>query len=119
VVALILFVQQIRNYYGDDIELAWSWFSTNFVPTLSLMVAVLVSAQHETDATRRMVDRSFYWTTLAVSSVFLLLLLATVLVQPIAVRSPLELMQGSTWYLTPFQGLATGMLGAFFIRKDK
>ncbi len=118
VIALILIAQQVRGYYGDDADVAWSWFTPNVVPTLSLMVAVLVAAQQETGPARQ-VDRAFYRLTLAVSAFYLALLLGTVLVQPFAARQPLEVMKDSLWYLAPFQGLSTGLIGAFFLKKSE
>lgn len=117
-IGFLLFVQQIRGFYGPDAELAWTWFSHYIVPTLSLMVAVLVATHHEPSQPET-VDRGLFRLTVAVSVVFLVLALATILAQPLSTRTPLELMQDSTLYLTPFQGLATGLLGAFFIKKAK
>ena len=115
-VAVILFAQQVFGNYGEEAGSAWSWFTPNVVPTLSLMVAVLVAAQAEDEG--RLVDRAFFLMTLGCSGFFLLLLLLTVLLQPFVEPPPLDVLQGSAWYLVPFQGLATGMLGAFFIKKD-
>ena len=46
-------------------------------------------------------------------------MLFTLLVQPFSPVDPLPLMESSRLYLTPFQALATGMLGAFFISRDE
>ncbi len=116
VIALILIVQQVRGYYGEDADLAWSWFTPNVVPTLSLMIAVLVGAQQDSGPDRH-VDRAFYRLTFTASVFYLALLLGTVLVQPFASRQPLDVMKDSIWYLAPFQGLSTGLLGAFFMKR--
>ena len=111
----ILVVQQAFGHYGDDADAAWGWLLPNIVPTLSLMVAVLVAAQRTKRPEKDTVDRAFFRLTFAISAAYLLLLLFTVLVQPVAHADPLTLMDGSKLFLGPFQGLATGLLAAFFM----
>ncbi len=118
-ISFIVVLQQAMNYYGGDAEMAWAWLLPNTVPTLSLMVGVLVAAQRSKPTRRETVDRSFYRLTLTISLIYLFLLLFTLLIQPVSPLEPLALMEGSRLYLTPFQGLATGMLGAFFISRDE
>lgn len=113
--AAILVGQQAFGHYGEDADAAWGWLLPNIVPTLSLMVGVLVAAQRAKRPETDKVDRAFFRLTLLISTAYLLLLLFTVLVQPVAHADPLTLMDSSKLYLGPFQGLATGMLAAFFM----
>ena len=118
-IAFLIVMQQVMGYYGRDAEQAWAWLLPNTVPTLSLIVGVLVAAQRSKPAKRETVDRSFYRLTLGVALIYLFLILFTILAQPFSPLEPLALMEGSRLYLTPCQGLATGMLGAFFISRDE
>jgi hypothetical protein len=111
----ILAVQQAFGYYDDNANDAWGWLLPNVVPTLSLMVGVLVAAQRAQQPEKETVDRAFFLLSLATSVIYLGLLLLTVLLQPAAHSDPLTLMDNSKLYLTPVQGLATGLLAAFFM----
>ena len=115
ILAVVLVVQQVLGHYGNDADAAWTWLLPNVVPTLSLMVGVLVAAQRSKHPERESVDRNFYRLSLSVSLAYLGFLLLTILIQPFASQAPLTLMESSKNLLTPFQGLATGMLGAFFV----
>ena len=113
--AFLLVVQHTLGHYGEDADAAWGWLLPNVLPTLSLMVGVLVAAQRAKHTEAETVDRNFYRLSFAISAAYLLFLLFTVLIQPYASQDPLALMDSSKLYLGPFQGLATGMLAAFFV----
>ncbi|HET9068972.1 MAG TPA: hypothetical protein VFN28_10030 [Amaricoccus sp.] len=115
VLAGLLAIQHALGHYGEDADAAWGWLLPNVVPTLSLMVGVLVAAQRSKPPDRESVDRTFFRLSFLVSLAYLGFLLFTILVQPFATLAPLALMDGSKLYLGPFQGLATGMLAAFFM----
>ncbi len=117
VIGAVLFIQQVAGVYGADSEAVWSWFIPNILPTVSLMAATLVSAQDRPETDTKLVDRQYFRLTLIVSVFYVALLFGTVMAQPFTGIEPLELMSDSSLYLAPFQGIATGLIGVFLLKK--
>lgn len=90
------------------------------MPTLSLIIGALVydfrSTGPDPGATALPESaRGLFWLVMALSVFYLALVAIAVLAQPFLPQlSPLELMQRSNLWLGPLQGLAVGVLAAFF-----
>ena len=118
---LLFFVVLIQTYlghYGDAADDAWGWLLPNTMPTLSLVVAVLAMDATRKSVETRTVDSFFFGLSFILSAGYLLALALTVFVQPFS-PSPLEPIKDSTLWLGPFQGLVTGAIGAFFVKKGR
>ena len=115
----LLILQTIFKRYGERANDAWSWFLPTILPTLSLIIAVLVwdTLDKAIDVARA--DRFMYRLTCVLSICYLLAVGLTFFLSPFSPWTPLELMQQSSLYLGPFQGLVAGALGAFFVSKPK
>lgn len=104
-------VQTLLGHYGQQASDAWAWLSPAIFPTLALMIAVLARHAHP-DAT---VDRFFFRLSFGLSSGYLLLLNAVVLMQPLQSGvAPAEVLKQTSIFLGPFQGLVTASLAVFF-----
>ncbi len=112
-VLALLLAQTMLGKYGDQVEKAWSWFLPTVAPTLSLILGAIAyqARQGETTAT---VDRFFFRLSAALSIIYLLLVLASLLMQPLSDMTPLRLLDVSNLWLGPAQGLVGIALGAFF-----
>ena len=111
-VLILMLGQTIGGKYGTQYPKAWSWFLPTVLPTLSLIVGALAhDARRQTAAT---VNRFAYQMSLALSLFYLLLVVGTILLQPLAMMNPLELLSTSHLWLGPLQGLIGISLGVFF-----
>jgi hypothetical protein len=117
-----LMVVMVIQTLGVDVfeghpDQAWGWFLQTVMPTLGLIAAVFVAdatTSQVQDASKE-VDAFFFWLTLGVSTLYLLLV-AVVLLYPSGNPTRLELMKQSSLYLGPCQGLASTLLGIFFFK---
>lgn len=118
VIALILVGQSLAGYYEPRSGDAWAWFLPTVMPTLSLIVAVLAAdyrAPSAPDTQGHVVEPKMLRLGIALSSLYLLLVALSILVQPfLSETAPLVLMQRSNLWLGPFQGLVAAVLGVFF-----
>lgn len=117
-VFLILVGQSLGGVYEPRTQDAWSWFLPTVMPTLSLMIGVLVAdfrRHRPEDAEPRPVRPGLFWLAAGLSLVYLLLVALSILLQPLlSDTAPLDLMQRSSLWLGPLQGLTAGALAAFF-----
>lgn len=96
----------------------WDWFLPAIVPNLSLIIGVLVYAHRQTQADTR-IDPFLYRLAYGLSLLYVLLLLLPLLFFPLTGKPLPELLNISRLWLAAVQGLATGVMGAFFVRQDK
>jgi hypothetical protein len=117
---LLVLVQTLFGYYGDDAETAWSWILPITLPTLSLIIGVMVAGARKRQKGRNdQVSEFVYRLALGLSLFYLSVVLLTLLVQPIVEVEPPDLMKQSNLWLAPLQGLVTASLGAFYISKEQ
>ena len=117
-VGLLLALQSLFNHYGQGADEVWAWFLPTVMPTLSLIVAVLVSDFHAAGGpggSPQPVVGPWLWLALGLSVIYLLLVALAVLVPAIRQVPPLETMHRSNLWLGPFQGLTLAALGAFIV----
>ena len=116
VLFFVMVFQSIFGHYGGHVADAWGWFLPTTLPTLSLISAVFIF-----DAISPMlsktVDRFIYRLTFWLSAAYLATVAITIFAQPFAAISPVDLMKQSNLWMGPFQGIVSGMLGIFFLKK--
>jgi hypothetical protein len=110
---VVVLMQTLGGKYGDEIERAWSWFLPTVMPMLGLIVGAVTyeAVRPQTTAT---VDRFVFRTSVWFSLFYLLLVLLTLILQPLTRMTPLKLMNISNLWLGPVQGLVGVALGVFF-----
>lgn len=108
------------SFFGSkvDLEGLWDWFLPAIVPNLSLIIGVLVLAHRQRDTSETHVDPFLYRLAFWLSLLYVLLLLLPLLFFPLTGKSLPELLNISRLWLAAIQGLATGVLGAFFVRQE-
>lgn len=118
VVFAVMLAQSFLGHYGDDLASAWGWVLPTILPTLFLIIGVLVADTGGSSQPPRKVDRFLFRLSIALSVAYLLVVLATIVIQPISPLPPPELMRQSHLWLAPFQAIVSGCLGAFFVRRE-
>lgn len=113
---LVVLLQVFLGHYGERINEAFGWFFPTVTPTLSLIISVLVVERRQRT---RVASRFLFILSLTLSSVYLLIVSLTILLQPFASIPPLELMQKSNIWLGPFQTLVVASVGAFFSKIEQ
>ena len=114
----LVLMQTILGKYGDTVDEAWGWLLATFMPTLSLIIGVLVLDAFGKGVKTRTVDRFIFRLTFGLSTAYLLAVALTILLSPFSPSLPLELMQQSSLWLSPFQGLVCASIGIFFVRGE-
>lgn len=115
--ALLLIQSFLGNFEGNANQ-AWNWFFPNVLPTLSLMISVFVF-DLKSGKQNRTIDKFYFRMSFWLSSGYFLTILATILIEPISVRSIIEILEDSNLYLGPFQALVTGSIGFLFVRSEE
>jgi hypothetical protein len=127
-VFVVLAAQSLGGVYETRVQSAWAWALPNFVPTLALMVSVFAAdALRPYEETRSVkVRETFFKLAMGLSIFYLLVLLATILAQPIIMTKvgdpnmdQVGILEVSNLWLAPLQGLVVAALGVlFFLRQD-
>lgn len=111
----IVAVQSLLGKYGDQTQNAWEWLLPTIMPTLGMILSVLGYSALDPTASRFTVRMSFYRIALWLSVFYQLLVLLTILIQPVAGADPLQLMHTSNLWLGPIQGVVASALGVLFV----
>lgn len=119
ILLILLVVQTLGNHYGDKDNEAWGWLLPNLLPTLSLIIGALTADAFGGGQKSKQVDAFIYRLALAVSAIYLLMVLLPVIAQPFVSYSPLDLLKRSNLWLGPLQGLVSATVGAFFVKAEK
>jgi len=117
----IVIVQTIFNHYGNRASDAWGWLLPTFMPTLSLIASVWSMDVLGKSAAIESVDRFVFWLAFALSLAYLLVVAMTILLQPFVSSSAegyISVMNRSSLFLGPFQGVVGASLGVFFVKKQ-
>ena len=115
---VLVIVMSLSGGFGGQTPRVWSWFLPTIVPTLSLIIGTLVHDSARTPPEGTTVDGTLLHLSLGLSGFYLLLVLGALLVRtPVTNLSPLEVMQMSSLWLIPLQGLVGGCLAAFFVSR--
>ena len=121
---LLLIVQSFGTVYGGRVGEVWSWALPALIPTLSLITSVLGSAalvRHGGKKPKVGVKRRFAAVSFWLSVVYLSLILATILSQPIVVIlrpdwsfGAVDALKQSHLWLAPIQGVVVSALAVLF-----
>ena len=114
----LMILQSIIGRFEGVGQKAWAWFTPTIVPTLSLIIGVLASTASEDDSGRT-VKKFFYHAAVGLSLAYLIILLLTMLLEPIAGIHNMDYFNFSNFWLTPMQGLVVAALGALFNSRKK
>lgn len=118
---ILFFLQTVFGRYQNQETEAWSWLMPTILPTLSLIVSSLVTEMQQQQSTKRKCSRFLFHLTFGMSGFYLLTVIATVMIAPIAIQytgaTILGFMQKSQIWLGPLQGLVAGTLCVFFTKK--
>ena len=118
----LLLVQTILGKYGDQARDAWGVILPTFVPTLFLLIGILIAEAvgnaNDFDVIVTS-DRFFFRLADFLSITYLTTVLLLLLFSPFSRLSQLELLKLSSLWLTPFQGLVSAALGAFFVSGNR
>lgn len=109
----IVVLQAILGRYGQNIDVAFSWFVPTTLPTLSLMLGVIGAAAMSPQE-RRSVKYSFYELAWWISFAYLTVLFLTLALEPFSPFPILELLKYSNYWLSPIQGLAVAAMSFVF-----
>ena len=116
VLVLLLFsFSVIGDVFQGHVQELWNWALPNFLPTLSLMLAVLASEALRPEFSKIQVRRFFSRIAFGLSVFYILLILITLLVHPFSPLQALELLAISNFWLGPVQGLVDASLAVVFI----
>ena len=128
IIFLLLVVQSFSNVYEGRLDEVWSWALPTVIPTISLILSVLGANAIEqvgvSSTDTGMLRRRFYTIVYWLSVFYLLLILVTILLQPIAVFmnandqfSAVDVLRRSQLWLSPVQGLVISAMGILFFSK--
>jgi hypothetical protein len=123
-VVFVLFLVQSAMGKYESLQEAWQWFLPMWLPTLSLMVGVFVADAGRPAGKENLPDAFTFKLAKALSIAYLGALCGTLLLEPVATRvqaaaSPMVFLKLSNLWLVPVQGLASAILGAFFIKRQR
>ena len=117
-ILLIVVLQSLLGKFGGQTQDAWGWLLPTIMPTLSMIIAVLGYTAMDPNRSESVVRKSFSRIATYLSTLYLVLILMTILVQPLTSVPPQELMNLSNLWLGPFQGLVASALGVLFVSKQ-
>ena len=114
----LMILQSISNRFAGMAQEMWAWFTPTVVPTMGLIIGVLASTASEDDSGRT-VKKFFYHAALGLSAAYLIVLLLTMLLEPLAGTHNMAYFKFSNFWLSPMQGLVVASLGALFNSRKK
>jgi hypothetical protein len=115
---VLMILQSIFGRFAGFAQEMWAWFTPTIVPTLSLIIGVLASTASEDDSGRT-VKKFFYHASIGISIAYLVVLLLTMLLEPLAGMNNMAYFKFSNFWLSPMQGLVVAALGALFNSRKK
>jgi len=120
--AVILFTlflfQSLLGKFEDKSQQAWGWFLASLMPNLTLMISVFVKDITISEIDKSEVDIFYVRLTMGLSLAYLTSILLILLVQPLTAKPIIQIMNESSIFLGPFQGLVSGSIGLFFLKKS-
>lgn len=116
---LIIFLQSLAGKFENKNQEAWGWFLSTILPNLTLMLSVFIIDARTATVDKSEIDNFYFRLTMGLSSLYLTSILLLILLQPLTTKSIIQLMNESSIFLGPFQGLVSGSIGLFFVNKEK
>src|SRR4051812_9001875 len=87
---VILVVQSLMGRYADRTQEAWGWLLPTIMPTLGMIVTVLGYTAIDPLFSTSVVRKSFFQIAFWLSTLYLILVLLTILIQPKAANDPVK-----------------------------
>ncbi len=113
-----LFAQTLADKHGQHTTDVWGWLLQCTLPTLSLILGMITfDSFNPTSIENVNVNKFTFHIAIALSTVYLLLILSIILFQPASGKPLWELGSSSNIYLAPIQGLVSGVVGLFFSKQ--
>jgi hypothetical protein len=112
-IVLLVVAESLGHIYGTSVKEAWSWLVPNIIPTLTLMIGVLATGT-KNQAMQATAAKIAYRLSAGISVFYLLLVVVAIVLWPATKMKPLDLMNLSTLWLNPVQGLVGISIGGFF-----
>lgn len=97
----------------------WGWFGPTIFPTLGLIFGAIGGMALDEEPERRTVKRFFFRLAVGLSIAYLLVLLLTMLAEPIAGSHDMRFFIFSNRWLQPLQALVAIALGTLFASRKK
>lgn len=119
VISVVMIILSVADYYQDQVADIWGWLLPLVIPTLALMISVLGANALKPDMGQIHVSRFFFNLAFWVSTVYLLLILLMIIIEPASIHDTLEFLNLSNYWLAPMQGLAASAIGALFYTKQE
>lgn len=110
----LVIVQSILGRFEGITQDFWGWFTPTIFPTLALIIGVIGGTVLDEDTEARTVKRFFFRGAVFLSVVYLVVLLLTLLLEPIAGTHDMQYYNHANYWLSPIQGLVVATLGALF-----
>lgn len=114
---VLTLIQTIMGKYDELYMNVMDWFGPLIFPTLTLMIGVLIATNNQPVDMKKVADPTVFKTAEICSILFLSLILVVFLLEPFVHQTPFELMSRVKVFFTFFNGLLTGLIGYFFIKK--
>lgn len=118
-ILIVTFIMMsISGPFQHEPQQAWGWLLPSCIPTLSLVIGCYVAEAGQKTERDRQVDPFLFNIAAWISTFYLAILILTVISLPYAVGldKSAEFLQKANLWVAPIQGLATAVLGAFFVR---
>lgn len=114
ILVFIFSFQTLNGIYLDNEKQAWGWLIQGIFPSLSLMIGVFISDSLQHKKSGEQVKRFYFRIAFILSFCYLLLMLFIVLYRPFTVYAPIEILEISSIWIGPIQGIVTAAIGMFF-----
>ncbi|MEY2546549.1 MAG: hypothetical protein QOG48_1666 [Verrucomicrobiota bacterium] len=117
-VLILVVIQSIIGRFEGFAQEFWGWFTPTIFPTLGLMLGVIGSTASEDDEGRT-VKKFFFLAAVLLSIGYLILLLLTLLLEPLAGTHDMKYYNLANYWLAPIQALVVAAVGALFNSRKK
>ncbi len=117
-VVILVIIQSIIGRFEGFVQEFWGWFTPTIFPTLGLMFGVLGSTAFEDDEGRT-VKKFFFIAAMVMSIGYLVVLLITLLLEPLAGTHDMKYFNLANYWLAPVQALVVAAVGALFNSRKK
>lgn len=113
----IFLIQFLNGVYETFEKQSWNWLVQNIFPTLSLIVSIFVIDTLRLGNHEREVEKFYFRIAFIISFFYLLSILFVLLYRPFTEFTPIGILEASSLWLAPCQGIVTASLGIFFFKK--
>jgi hypothetical protein len=115
---LLVILQCILGRFEGYTQDFLAWFTPTVAPTLGLIIGVISSTAQDDDSGRT-VKKFFFRAAAGLSVAYLIVLMLTMLLEPVAWTHDMKFYNLSSYWLGPIQGLVAAALGALFNSRKK